>query len=321
MEKEELLRQIKDSAQQGLISKDDILDAFEGDQAEKGSSHPKIARILYYIGGAIVFLSIVILVFQNWRELNTSTRIIATFGSGIAAYIVALMFSRREKLDTVGQAFHLISALITPIGLFVIFDAAGMDVEKVGLQVLVSGILLAVYLSSFAVFRKNIFIIFSTIVGTWFFFALTSWMDSNGVLDDLKFFEYRILLTGITYSLLGYYFSGGMRRVLTGPLYGFGSLFFLGSALGLGGWDPNQNVFWELIFPALVFGVIFLSIKLRSRTFLVFGSFFLMSYILKITGEYFTEGLGWPFALALAGFSLIGVGYLSFYLNNKFIKR
>ena len=95
---------------------------------------------------------------------------------------------------------------------------------------------------------------------------------------------------------------------------------FLGAALALGGWSPQQNIFWELIFPGLVFGIIFLSVYLKNKSFLVFGALYLMAYIIKITSEYFSQSLGWPLALVLAGFMLMGIGYFAFYLNQKYIK-
>ena len=45
-----------------------------------------------------------------------------------------------------------------------------------------------------------------------------------------------------------------------------------------------------------------------------------MFYILKITSEYFTEGLGWPLALVLAGLAMIGVGYVSLSVSRKYLK-
>ena len=89
----------------------------------------------------------------------------------------------------------------------------------------------------------------------------------------------------------------------------------------LGGWSPDASVLWELLFPGLVFGMMFLSVHLRAKSFLVFGAIFLMIYILQITGEYFQEGLGWPLALALARLALIGVGYMAVYVNNKYLAR
>ena len=101
-------------------------------------------------------------------------------------------------------------------------------------------------------------------------------------------------------------------------VYGFWVVLFLASSLALGGLEPNQNVFWELIYSLLVFGIICLSAFVKSKSFLIFGVIFLVVYILKITSEYFSSGLGWPLALVLAGFAIMGVGYWAVRLNKKY---
>ena len=151
------------------------------------------------------------------------------------------------------------------------------------------------------------------------FFSFTSLLVGSNPHFDWEFSAYRVLCTGLVYALLGYYFTQTPQRALTGALYGFGVLFFLGAALALGDWKPNQNAFWELIFPGLVFGVMFLSVYLKSRAFLTFGSIYLMVYILKITAEYFADSLGWPLALVLTGLGLIAIGYLHFNLKKKYL--
>jgi hypothetical protein len=162
--------------------------------------------------------------------------------------------------------------------------------------------------------------LFSIIFGTAFFYALTSFIASMSATSfDWRFFAYRTLAVGLSYVLLGYGFVKKEEAPLTGVLYGFGILAFLGSALALGGWSPTQNIFWELIFPVLAFGTVFLGTYIKSKAFLTFGSLFLMIYILKITGEYFTNSLGWPLALVIVGLALIAVGYGTLYLKRKYI--
>ena len=78
-------------------------------------------------------------------------------------------------------------------------------------------------------------------------------------------------------------------------------------------------MFWELIYPGLVFGALFLSVHIKSKAFLTWGTLFLMAYILKITSEYFSSGLGWPLALVIAGLAMIGVGYMSLSLKKKYL--
>ncbi len=324
MTKQELFQQFKTLVEQNAITKEEILSVFDQSKDVKTDqvSVKKVgmAQIFYYIGGAIVFLGISILVYQNWSTLNVGTKILATFGSGIAAYYIGLLFGRDKKTEVVGSAFYLISGLITPLGLHVIFDSAGFDAGSHGFQSLISGALLATYLLSFFVLRKNIFVLFSIIFGTWLFFSFTSFIvGSNPYFNASEFYEYRILVVGLAYILFGYAFSKNKYMSFSGFLYGFGILGFLGAALVLGDWKPNQNAFWELIFPVLAFAVLFLSVYIKNKSFLVFGTIFLMAYILKITSEYFSSGLGWPLALVVAGLLMIAVGYMSFSLKKKYI--
>lgn len=320
--KEEVLQYIKDLAAQKVITKDEMNAAYDEASGVKAdvalTQKLGIAEILYYIGGAIVFLGISILIWQNWSTLSIVTKILATLGSGIAAYFVGLIFSKNEKTETVGSAFYLISALVMPIGLYVVFDSAGLNVASHGTQSLISGILLGTYLLSYFVFRKNVLLLFSILFATWFYYVFVAYLFGRSP-EWLKNFEYLTLASGLGYILLGYSFSKNERASLSGFLYSFGILGFLGAAFALGGWEPSQNIFWELIFPGLVFATLFISVHLKSKAFLTFGTLYLMAYILKITTEYFTGGLGWPLALVIAGLMLIAVGYLSFYLKNKYI--
>ena len=217
------------------------------------------------------------------------------------------------------RAFYFLSALVMPLGLHVTFHIAGFDTGSVSVQSVVSGILLTTFLLSYLVNRKTVFIIFNIIFGTWLFFSFTSSMVGSNPNYDWQFSAYRVLGVGLAYALLGYYFTETPHRALTGALYGLGVFCFLGAALALGDWKPHQNAFWELVFPGLVFGAMFLSVYLKSKAFLTFGSLYLMGYILKITSEYFAQSLGWPLALVLTGLGLIAIGYLHFNLKKKYL--
>lgn len=324
MQKEEVLRQIRNLASKRIVSIDEVTAAYdEGVKAQIDTDitvtrQSTISDIMYYVGGAIVFIGISVLIWQHWSALNNTTKIIATLGSGVASYITAVFLSRNERLKAASIAFYFISALVSPLGLYVTFDIAGFHVSSYGTQSLISGILLVTYLLSYAVYRKTVFIVFNIIFGTWLFFSFTSYLVGSNPYFTWKFSAYRVLCAGLTYLLLGYHFSQLSKRALTGALYGFGIFYFLGAALVLGGWNPNQNMLWELVFPGFVFGVMFLSIQLRSRSFLTFGSIYLIVYLLKITAEYFSKSLGWSLALVLVGLALIAIGYLHFNLRKKY---
>ncbi len=323
--KEDALGYIRGVAEQGICTKAEVERAYDaGASVRQGgdvvlTEKLGIAQILYYIGGGIVFLGISILVWQNWSSLSFVSRVLSTLGSGVAAYVAGLLLSRDRRMEGVGSAFHLIGALVMPIGIWIVLENAGFNAGSSGSQSLVSGILASMYLASFALFRKNIFTLFGILFSTWFYYAFAAWLFGVS-LDWATHIQYLTMAAGATYALLGYEFSKGERAPLSGFLYGFGVLGFLGAALVLGGWKPNQNVFWELIYPALVFGVLFVSVHIKSKAFLTWGTLFLMAYILKITSEYFTTGLGWPLSLVLAGLSLIGVGYMSISIKKRYLE-
>lgn len=325
MDKTELLNQIKQLASEKKVTLNELEHAYyEGTGAQKPQKFAykvKISEILYYIGGAIVFLGIGILVFQNWGMLTTLTRIIITLGSGFVAYFVAVMLINEEKYMKLSYAFFFISALVIPIGLHVVFDSAGLSVTQSSTQSMISAILLFTYLLSYYIFRKNMFLVFGIFFGTWLFFALTQTI-AGGTFHTQTFFEYRFLMTGVVYCLLGYSFLKSKKEILTGPLYAFGALFTLGAALSLGGWGGlGHNILWEILYVPLTFTFIFLSVHLKSKSFLSLGALFLIFFILKMTAEYFTSSLGWPIALVFAGFMVIAVGYTSVYINRRYLKR
>lgn len=317
MNKQELLQELSSRLASGDLTRSEVLEAIGPEQSKS-----TLSTILYYIGGGVVFLGMIFLIAQEWNHFGTGMKIFVTLGSGIAAFVMGVLFSGQERLGAAGPAFFLIAALLLPLGLLVTYDEAGIDVERLTAQIQIGGILFAAYLSAYALIRKNVLLAFSFIFGTWLFFALTDYMIGGApMIDDWSFMNYRILFAGLAFMLLGYSFVGSEREPLTGWLYVFGVAGFLGAGLALGEWKPNQNVFWEAVYPGLVFGIIFLSTYIKSRIFLIFGSIALGAYLTKITAEYFSDSLGWAFSLVLVGFFLMGIAYVAVRVNRRHISQ
>jgi hypothetical protein len=317
------LAELKQLTLSGEISREEVLATLPGEgvvQMEVQKQHLTLSEIMYYIGGGIVFLGICVLAYQNWDSFSSFVRILVTLGSFIAAYVVGALLYRYENLKKISQAFFLIAGCLAPLAFNVVFKESGMDTSADSLQVLIYLISTTVFLGSLWFYRQTILLFFGILFATGLFHFLINMMVGQSLLYEstTKIWEYRFLVEGLTWMFVGYYLKTTSFKAITGTLYGFGVLAFLGSAMALGGWDPNQNAFWELIYPLLVFGVIFLSVYVKSKGFLVFGSLFLIGYILKLTGEYFSSGLGWPFALVLAGLAIMGVGYWAVKLNKQY---
>lgn len=325
MDKQNILKNVEQLIQEGKLSKEELLDLYQKTECahkqEKSAKQARLSNILYYIGGAIVFLGICIFVSTNWSALNDVTKILATLGSSVMIYLAAVLISRYENLEKICDAFYFISGWVAPVGIFVTMDTVGMDTDTAGAHSLVAAIVCIVYFLSYYFDKRNVFYVFNVIFGTWLFFSVTTFMIGGKPFTDWDFIEYRWLAAGLSHLFLGYALVPTNRKALTKYLYGFGVVEFLTAALCLGGWSPDQNVFWELIFPGLAFGIIFLSVYLKVRSFLVFGALYLVFYIMKITSEYFTSGFGWALSLIVLGFVIMGIGYFSFYLNRKYISK
>jgi len=317
--KEEALNYITKLAQTNFVSRDEVLDAYEDGLSEHSpnlSRKMSISEVLYFIGALIVSIGAFFLVY-NTEGLSSSVKIVFTLIFGLVNFSIGVVLNSRKNLESVSFAFFLISAFLIPFGLNIAFDAAGQNTGDIGVQAAISGISLAFFFVAQFLMKKNIFIFFNVVFGTWFFIALTDLMITGPI--DWQFYAYRILVIGLSYLFLGQFLKKNpITAPLSGFLYAFGILGFLGSAMSLGGWSPDQNIFWELIFPVLVFGILYLSVSMRNKSFLVFGTLFLMGYIGKITAEYFSEGLGWPIALMICGILVIGAGYLFVYIRKKY---
>jgi len=323
MDKATALKQIKESIKAGEITKKELLSVYlEAEQESRGAltqNQKRLSNILYFIGGGIVFLGICIFVGQNWRSLNGVTKILSTLGAAIAMYVSALLVNQHKNLQRVSESFYFLSALIAPLGIFVTMDLAGFRVNTAGYHSVVAAIVLVTYLVSYLADRKTIFLIFSIIFGTWLFFSLTTFLIGGRSFQNWDFVKYRWLTCGLSYMCLACHYQETKQHGISSWLYGSGIFSFLTAAFMLAGWVSHKNIFWEIVFPGLSFGAVFLSIYLRVKSFLVIGTMYLMFYILRITGEYFSRSVGWPLALIFAGFALIGIGYLAVYLHKRYM--
>ncbi|MFC1553479.1 DUF2157 domain-containing protein [candidate division KSB1 bacterium] len=327
MNKEELLKSIKELSAQKQVSKAELLKAYS-DGAGEASAEISLRRItvsmiLYYLGGSIIFLGIIVLIAQNWNVLNNVTRILSTFGAGLAAFFCGYIFTGHKKYTAVGHVFYFIAALVIPVGLFVIFDISGYKAEGFGVQSIIMAIMTVVYFLTFYKLRLMTYIAFTIVSGVWLFFSFTDFLFENDLgFTEEAFYSYRYLLVGISGILLGKHFTQEKHRdkwfyIL--PLYGIGSIIIMIAALVLGGEPPDDNMFWVLFYPVLAFGMIFLSLYLKDKIFLPVGSLFLMIYIIKTSVLYFSGNLGWPLSLVISGLMLMLIGYMSIYFNKKYL--
>src|SRR3990167_3976233 len=118
MKKQELLQELSASFQAGEVTSAEIEQVVggarqSGDIGLQASTFgvPRrqinIAQVLYYIGALIVLIGIVVLIGQNWSDLNGIERILVTLGAGIVAYISAGLFFKYPAFRTVSYFAYI----------------------------------------------------------------------------------------------------------------------------------------------------------------------------------------------------------------------
>ena len=315
-----LLSELETALNTGELNPDAVSKVLKKYTKSSNEAGNKLMSILYFIGGGIVFMGIAFWIAQEWDHFGSIAKIICTLGISIGFFTSAVLLHSHEENSVLSGVFFLISALLMPLGLGVTYDELDFNVESFMLGTQISGILSAVFITSYFLFKRNLLLFIAIVFTSCLILILTDWMVSDKFLqDDFDFNLYRLFFLGLAWMFLGYAFEDSERDALSSYLYSFGVIAVLSTGLVLGNWEPNQNIFWELIYPGLALGIVFLSTVVKSRAFLIFGSLGFGAHLCKITAEYFSDSLGWPLALILMGFTLIGIAFAAVRIKNKYI--
>lgn len=281
----------------------------------------RLLDVLYCLGIGLVYLGAIMAIAQVWGDLMPSTRILIALGLPISALVIGWLVSTHTKAKGVGNALYLVSSVSLPGGVMASCAELGCNLSSLSTSVIVLGLLFAIFVSLYLLIKNSIFALFGIVYGSWLYInASMLVVQSAGLIDPSKTMLYMTAVLGVSYCAFGYAFKTTKLKQLSWVLFMVGSVVFLGSTFFLGGSKPSQDVFWELAFPILAFGAIFLGAYVKERAFQVFGTLFLVANIFKITLEYFSGQIGWSCAIMIAGIAMIGAGLFSAWLNKKLKK-
>ncbi len=324
MDKKQIISFIEEQLKTGNISKNDLLSISQGlpstssEGSTKEDSSRRLINTFYSIGAIIALVGVAILIAQNWNEIGFGGRILVTLGISIVTYISALLLRSPEQ-KVISQVMFTLAAALAPLGSYVLLNEASINFTW-GVQLMTAIILFVVFGAALFISKRNILLLISIGFATWAYYTLILKAFGDGIDDD--YLKWATMLLGVSYILIGYGYKlvwppvdqsdDHEKRALQKVLYGFGTLTVLSAGIVVG-----DN--FDLFYIILIFGAFYGSVYLRSRAMLLLASLFLMGHIIKLTGRYFVDSIGWPVALIIVGFLVIGVGYMTFFLNRKFI--
>lgn len=337
MNKEQIISFIKEQLDAERISQEDILHivgqpvpvqtgvvdsapvARPQEEASKG-----VINTFYALGAIIVIVGTIILIGQYWDEIGFLGRMMTTLGVSLVTYSLALILGSQEQKN-ISQVLFTISAALAPVGVAVLLRESDMDFI-LQYQTITAVCLLVVFGTALYISKRNILVLITVAFGSWAYITtIIDWFDLFGY-DSYESYEvhslimkWAVLLLGISYLFIAYglsYTSNESeqkeKKNISNILYNLGILGILGSAISLGG-------VFDALFIGLVFAAFYGSVYIKSKLMLISGAGFLVGYIIKITGKYFVDSIGWPVALIGIGFMIIGVGYGTYTISKKYI--
>lgn len=336
MEKKEFISLIEEQVKLGNISKSDLLNIVNDGKSvnqnviqdenlslsEREDHSKNLINTFYAIGGIIAVVGVIVLVVQNWQEIGFVGRILSTLGISLLTYISGLVLRNSEHRVVSGIMF-IISAVLVPISAIVLAKEAEITFGF-GAQLVTSLVALVIFAYAMFVSRRNILFLISLGFASWAYYSFIFKILNFSYNDDTDILKWATMLLGISFVFLAYGYKKIMsvrdiddeseQRRVQGVIYGLGTLAILSSGISFGG-------FFDLIFIALIFGAFYGSVFLKSRAMLILGALFLVGHIIKLTSKYFFDSIGWAVSLIFVGFLVIGIGYLTFYLNRRFISK
>lgn len=323
MNKKELLKELYSKVNAGEISREEVFNNIgpspykenTGDKKPKKTSHFPVTKMLYILGAAIVIIGIVILVAQIWDDIGSSGRIVVTLGLGLLIAVSGSLLMKQKPNDNIGAIFHFIGGMLIPGGAVVTIFEINQDFVSLWPITLSFGAIFLFYLTLNAIHKHPILTFFTIANGTAFIYLVVEAMVEGPFYRHEDLYAYLTMVIGASYLLLAHAFRASWNRRLVETLNFFGSVGFLGAAFS----QVFDSLPWQLSFFLFVLVGLGLSVYMKSRIILIISTLFLIAHISYITSEYFANSLGWPVSLVVLGFIFIGLGYISFNINKKYI--
>ncbi len=293
--KESALDQIAILAAAHGITADEIAArlATRSDQPRRGTL---VAQLFGYLGGAFVFSGTGLLISFIWNDVSSAQRVILTFGTGLVAFVLAIVCARDPRFERASTPLFLVSASLQPFGLFVFLDEYLPPTGNATLAAMaVFGTLALQHGLIFASLKRSSVLFLGLAFVMLFLGAALEHVDVD---ED------------VTAAVLGSVALGMATVVARTPWVTIVPFwYFVGGGLLLGGW---WAIFEDTIFDFSTLGLsvalVALSIRAASRTLLFVSVVGLLAYLSYFAYEYFADVIGWPITLIGLGLLMIGVG-------------
>ena len=304
--KEQALKQIADIAREHDLTAAEILAQLSPSEEASDSKSSILTRLFGYLGGIFVLAGLAVFIEMQWESMNSIARITITLGSGVAAFVMALVAIADERWEKTATPLFLLAALLQPTGILVAIDEFSRGGDERHAFLLTSGVLLIQQTLTFLKTRRTVLLFMALIFAVCLYGTA---MDLVDLAEDLIVFTLGLSVLLVIYSI------DRTRHAAITPFW-----YFMSSAAMLSGlFSLIRDSVLEIFFLGAACGVVFLSTWVKSRGLLFVGTVAILGYVGYYTAENFSDVVGWPIALILFGLLLIGLSAAAFRINRKYI--
>jgi len=307
-ERARALQDIAALARQHGLSGAEIAAALDGPPAPpERRGRGALVHVLGFLGGTFVFAGIGVFVSLKWNDMNSAARVVVTLGSGLAAFVLAMLAHREARYEKAATPMFLIAALLQPTGMLVAFDEFGSGGDWRVASLIAAGVTAAQFGATFALIRRS----------TPLFIAIVFAVLAFGTALDLVDADQKViaLVLGASLLLAAVGADRTAHREITPAWYLFGAAMFL-----WGFFDCVEDTPLEILFLAVAAGFVYLSITLHSRTLLFVATIAILAYTARFTRDHFADSVGWPLALIAFGLFMIGLSALAFRIDRDYVR-
>ena len=303
------LEQIVAVARAHGLSATEVAAAIEPSSGDAGARRTRgvLVHVLGVLGGTFVFAGVGVFIALQWSELNAAARVLVTLGSGLIAFVLAVLGTRDRRFDKAATPLFLAAAVLEPGGMIVAFVEFGSGGDWRLASLVTSGAMAAQFALTFGVLQRSALLFLTILFGTAFFWTALDLMDADHAVISV------VLGTSMLLAAVGADRSG--RSEITPFWYFAGATAFL-----YGFFDMVERTPLEIAFLAVAAGFVYGSVLLHSRTLLAVGTIAILAYTAYFTGEHFVDSVGWPLALVAFGLVLIGLSALAVRIDRDYVR-
>ena len=304
------LQEIAATARQHGISVSDIATVLGGAPAAgaEGRRRAVLVRVLGFLGGTFVFAGIGVFIALQWDGMSSAARVVVTLGSGVAAFILAILASGEARFEKAATPVFLVAAALEPTGMLVTFDEFGSGGDWRIASLVTTATMALQFGATFGALRQSTLLFLTMFFATLFSWTALDLLDLDGGLTAL--------ILGASMLLAAAGIDRTMHRNITPVWYLFGAAAFLG-----GLFDLVEETPFDIVFLAIAAGFVHLSVVLHSRTLLVVSTLAILAYTGWFTGQHFADSIGWPLALIAFGIFMIALSGLAFRIDRDYVHQ